>query len=40
MDVKVELKVSSLEKAVMLVGIEITTELYTPVPARVAVRKE
>jgi len=38
--VKIELKVSLLGKVVILVGIGIATELYTPVPARVAVRKE
>jgi len=40
MDVKVELKVSSLGKAVILVNIGLATELHTLVLARVAVRKE
>jgi len=38
--VKIEPKVSSLGKIVILAGIEITIELYTLVPAKVAVRKE
>ena len=40
MDVKVKPKISLLGKLVMLVGMGITMELHTPVPAMVAVREE
>jgi len=40
MDVKIELKVSSLGKVVMLAGTGIAIELYTLVLVRVAIRKE
>ena len=40
MDVKVKLKVSSLGKAVTLVGTGIATELHTLMPAIIAIRKK
>ena len=40
MDVKVKPKVNLLGKAVMLADTGIATELYTLVPATIAIRKK